>query len=174
MQQEITYDQKLAELEEKLFRKPPTQGKPGMPEWFHHHGTKFRVNRRLSTIGHLHLEASAASLIILRRERGKPEFEIRWQVVFSLMEKAEGRLLMTKEMLESAFGISNKLTSITAEWIINRYGGSVAHQGQYIRWDNFLNIPGPGLGHDGDPNVSVMIDDEIREYLHLFLDASEK
>jgi len=52
--------------------------------------------------------------------------------------------------------------SDTPDWMQHRYGTQVGpvvgRQGKFIRHDNYLNIPGPGVGHDGDSNVSVELD----------------
>ncbi len=55
-------------------------------------------------------------------------------------------------------------------WLVGRYGGNSAVQSKFIRWGNFLNIPCPGTGHDGDPNVSIYVTDEIREAVRKLLE----
>lgn len=42
-------------------------------------------------------------------------------------------------------------------------------QGAFIRYGNFLNIPSPGTGHDGDPNISILIDGPIRRAVRQLL-----
>jgi hypothetical protein len=39
--------------------------------------------------------------------------------------------------------------------MIEPFGGTVAKQRKFIRYHEFLNIPGPGSGYQGDPNVSI-------------------
>jgi hypothetical protein len=60
----------------------------------------------------------------------------------------------------------------SGEWLLDRYGGDSAAQGFYIRWRNCLNIPCPGTGHDGDPNISVTLSDDIKEAVRQLLEMS--
>lgn len=53
--------------------------------------------------------------------------------------------------------------------MLDRFGGTVARQGIFIRWRDFMNIPGPGTGGDGDANISVMITGEIKEAIKTIL-----
>ena len=74
---------------------------------------------------------------------------------------AKGRAWFSEEDLKSAFGFSDK-SGEYGYWLIERYGADVASQGKYIRWRDHLNIPCPGIGNDGDPNVSIYLDDDIK------------
>lgn len=56
--------------------------------------------------------------------------------------------------------------------MIRRYGGTTADQGRFIRYNRFLNIPGPGTGHDGDSNISVEIRSEMQDAVAAFLQNS--
>ena len=69
---------------------------------------------------------------------------------------------MDDEHLKMAFGLSEE-SGKYGDWLIGRFGGESAEQGQFIRFENFLNIPCPGTGHDGDPNISIVLDDKIRD-----------
>lgn len=113
----------------------------------------------------LDLEASAASLRIraLRDHR----HSIEWKVKYSYTTSAKGRIEVDDQMLSVMFGLTDHLESdlrkTMSQWLLDLYGGTVAYQGHFIRYNDFLSIPCPGTGHDGDPNVSIEIDDRIRE-----------
>ena len=71
---------------------------------------------------------------------------------------------MTEEQLRVMFGLDNDfVTPGHSQWLIKEYEADVAEQTLFIRKGNYLNIPCPGTAHDGDPNVSIELDDEIKE-----------
>lgn len=129
-----------------------------IPSWWHSHGDKMSVRSFAPKI-HLVIAGSAATLTIKRAppEVGDGMWHVSWRVVqFApepFTEEVWGRRIFTGEELLLAFGRPNS------------DGPSSLHeerQGKFIRLGNFLNIPCPGTGHDGDPNVSVYLTDEIR------------
>jgi len=134
------------------------------PTWFHHHGHKMHVSQILSGRV-LYLRASAASLKIRHPSEDENDWNrwlIEWEVIFSRSEKVNGAIQVSQEELLAAFGLGN-IESEYSQWLLDRFGGDVAAQGRFIRYQEFLNIPCPGTGHDGDPNVSILLDDEIKE-----------
>ena len=86
---------------------------------------------------------------------------LEWVIIHSSQERVDGKVMMSTDALKSAFVFADT-TSRGSRWLIERYGGEVAEQGKFIRWKNFLNIPGPGTGQDGDPNISIFLDDVIK------------
>jgi hypothetical protein len=102
---------------------------------------------------------NAAEVII---QRGTVGWAVHWKVKFSFREYAEGEINLEYSELQEAFGLGRNFTYADSLWLIERYGASVAAQGKYIRWEQWLNIPGPGTGNDGSPNVSIEIDDAIK------------
>lgn len=150
-------------------RKPHVE--MGHPIWWHHHGSKMRVVYRDSADHRpkLFLEASAASVGISRdsaRYRS-PLWRVKWTVGFG-HGFSSGDISVTGEELRAAFGLSEE-SGCFGDWLIERYGADSAEQGKYIRWGCFLNIPCPGTGHDGDPNVSIELDDTIKEAVDLLM-----
>ncbi len=136
------------------------------PPWWHKHGNKMYVALSDNELRILTLRSSAAEVHIRRAvevETTDPGWFVDWEVVQykPYGEKVEGRRHFTDQELEAAFGLSNFRGSA-----IDLYKGlqvDSAVQGVYIRWRNSLNIPCPGTGHDGDPNVSIYLDDQIRQ-----------
>ncbi|KKQ36034.1 MAG: hypothetical protein US50_C0001G0036 [Candidatus Nomurabacteria bacterium GW2011_GWB1_37_5] len=147
----------------------------GFPAWWHHHGTKMRVAYPAGNSEMLIIAGSAAKVIINKSPFGKKMWLIEWEVLQSQNEKVNGRVIFTKDHLTDAFGITKTadLFGYGADSLIERFGGDCASQGRYIRWKNFLNIPCPGTGHDGDPNVSINIDDEIKKAVEKFLKENQ-
>ena len=138
----------------------------GHPDWWHHHGTKMRVEELRPKL--LVISGSAASVKIYPKAETEDEgWYVKWKVVFSVDCQVNGRTWMSTENLECAFGLSNReggeYWDAYRNWMIDRFGGECAYQGAFIRWRDYLNIPGPGMGHDGDPNVSIDLDAEINQ-----------
>ena len=118
-------------------------------------------NRRLV------LKASAAEVSIIKASVTYPDTKgwiVDWEVVESVAydEKSSGRRHFSDIELRRAFGLVS-ISDGFEGWLFNKYGAEYGEQGKYIRWRRYLNIPGPGTGHDGDPNVSIEIDETIRE-----------
>ncbi|HTX86917.1 MAG TPA: hypothetical protein VMC41_02550 [Candidatus Nanoarchaeia archaeon] len=141
--------------------------KCGHPIWWHHHGQKIEVFQETKEC--LILKGSAASLTIQKAERKFPDLEDFWLIDWEVIqcrpteEIVKGRRLFTTENLKNAFGLTDGSGTHDGGWLIKRYGADAAEQMNYIRWGNYLNIPCPGTGNDGDPNISIEIDDEIQK-----------
>lgn len=131
------------------------------PKWWHHHGYKMKVTELDLEHGVLTLDGSAAHLRIWRRHRINKEWYVEWHVVHSVhTQEVKGHVLATSQTLRIAFGLSS---GGKGDVELNRsFGADVLLPGLFIRKGNFLNIPCPGSGLDGDPNISIHLDDEIR------------
>lgn len=88
--------------------------------------------------------------------------ELRWDLEWTVAEYwpteelVRGKRRFRTETLQSAFGLSDT-SPYHGRPLIERFGGEAASQGEFIRWRDFLNIPGPGTGHDGDANISIRL-----------------
>lgn len=144
---------------------PPETKMGDIPIWCHHHSSKIRVTG-VSLLGKaLILAGSAASLrIAYEPEIGRPEapWKLTWEIRQSREAEVTGVAIFTTEDMRQAFELTDNRPD-EENWLLERFGGSVASQGHYIRYGPFLNIPGPGTGHDGDPNISIKIDSEIKK-----------
>lgn len=135
------------------------------PAWFHHHGKKMKLeehNKKKVVI-----KGSAATVIIQRDLSGEP---FQWLVDCEVIQthpdkKSHTRILMSQLDLGQAFGLFDTIGHF-GEWLIKKYGGTTANQGKFIRYQKFLNLPCPGTGNDGDPNVSVILDEKIKQAVH--------
>jgi len=147
------------------------------PVWWHENGYRLRVKELNVDTKVLVLSATAAKLTIsphvLTENKG---WDVDWEIVQSYprQEKANGRVFFFEQQLRAAFYLSDDLDKGDAEvsqWLLDRYGGDLAVQGSFIRFKNFLNIPCPGTGHDGDPNISIEITEEIKEAVRQLLEG---
>lgn len=139
----------------------------GNPEWFHHHGRKMRLTD-IDLVGKsLFIEGSAASIKI-NQGPSSDKWMVRWTVILSQTERVSGSIIFKTNVLLSAFGLSND-SIYGGDWLLKRYGGACAEQHYYIRWYDCLNIPCPGTGHDGDPNISILLNEEIKEAIKKLL-----
>ncbi|OGZ68876.1 MAG: hypothetical protein A3D44_04310 [Candidatus Staskawiczbacteria bacterium RIFCSPHIGHO2_02_FULL_42_22] len=148
----------------------------GFPDWFHHHGMKMYAGRLNREQKSLRISGSAAFLGILPAESAVFDgWLVTWRVVYSRNERTEGQVFFTTEELAAAFGLA-PITGSSDDWLIERYGAHSAFQGKYISWRRddgnvYLNIPCPGTGHDGDPNISIEVSPEmsnvVKELLQL-------
>ena len=149
--------------------KPKTR-LPNIPIWHHHHSSKLSPGEILRSLLNksVKIEASAATLIIASRWPNIG-WTIEYKIEFSSNSFVMGKIILTGPQLEVAFGISNSYDNQVGQWLLDLYGGEVACQGKFIRHQSFLNIPGPGTGHDGDPNISIFLSEEIKSTIRKLL-----
>jgi len=144
----------------------------GMPTWFHHHGTKISYigfDNQGSPERIMLLESSAVEIRIHRRGRSENAYIVEYRITQSPDSFNYCHICMSKKNLEEAFGLSNTCPEFGGQWLADEYGADVAQQGQYIRYGKFLNIPGPGTGNDGDPNVSILVDEKMQKVIREIL-----
>lgn len=144
----------------------------GFPDWFHHHGLKMRL-KQLNEVDHVLVIKGSAATIIIKQVDGAPftgkEWAVNWEVIQSMPDEiVRGCRRFRNEELAAAFALTDKSGEFGL-WIIDRFGADSAEQGKYIRWRDFLNIPCPGTGNDGDPNVSIDIDGKIQDAVLMLL-----
>ncbi len=141
------------------------------PAWWHHHGTKMRRDEFHPKEKLLAIVGSAATLKISKSTTKGCEhyWQIEWEVRQSLSEFSAGVVLFTNDDLSTAFGLKKVVVPSHSTHLIRRYGGDRAFQGKYFGSGDYLNIPMPGTGHDGDPNISIDIDDAIKDAIRQLL-----
>ena len=151
-------------MEENLILREPEKGIYGNPVWCHHHGSKMLLVISDEHEREVHIAGSAAKVIITPVAEADDRWRVVWHIAHGLPFYGEvhGNTIFTSEELLTAFGVRSSVQADHSIWLIERFGGDAAFQGKYIRWKDFLNIPGPGTGHDGDPNVSIHLDDKIK------------
>jgi hypothetical protein len=134
------------------------------PIWWNNHGDKMRIVETESKEGSVVvIRASAAEVVI--QKINSDAFEVSYWINNGWRGEISGLIKMNRVMLTAAFCVSDDLgeEGEYSQWLLDKYGGTVAKQGIFIRWKPFLNIPGPGTGSDGDANVSMEVLDEIKQ-----------
>jgi len=162
------------------FVRDPRISRWGYPNWFHRHGIKMSPGKLDKKQKSLRISGSAAFLNIFPADvtvfNG---WLVTWRVVYSRNERTEGQAFFATEELAAAFGLA-PTTGCSGDWLIERYGAHSAVQGKYIFWRRderdprgnptaFLNIPCPGTGHDGDPNISIEVSTEMSNVVNELL-----
>ncbi|MDP2630772.1 MAG: hypothetical protein Q8P56_05175 [Candidatus Uhrbacteria bacterium] len=143
------------------------------PIWFHHHGSKMKVVAFDEKECRLVIAGSAAKITIRpgrQIQEGGDGWVVDWEVIQRVAydEATRGRRQFDSDELAAAFGLTGDSGDF-GQWMIDQYGAHSAEQGKYIRWEDFLNIPCPGTGHDGDPNVSIHLDEKIKNAVRQLL-----
>lgn len=134
----------------------------GKPEWHHHHGAKMRV--RSTSVADPPvwvIMASEVAHLLVQRKEGFPGWSIAWNIRHA-DGNAQGVVSVNNDELAALFGLETPETEETSRWLVMRYGADWAKQGLGIRYRDWLTLPCPGTGHDGDPNISIDLDDEVR------------
>ncbi len=144
------------------------------PDWFHSHGNRMRLESQLNNPPGLIIKATAAELVISHVWNRVAPWSVYWNIKHSQDEFARGTVIMPEDILEAAFGLKDNLVTKDSRWMIERFGGTSSAQRYFIRYENFLNIPCPGTGHDGDPNISIGLDDEIKAAVKGLIEAKPR
>lgn len=139
----------------------------GEPLWYIGKGMKFS-GKYSPKEKSLVLEASAATATISRAENNRG-YLVDYVIRHSKEASSSGIVWMSDKDIRSAFGFSDDYDEIFGQELIDRFGGDAARQGCYIRYKKFLNIPCPGTGHNGDPNVSIFLSDDLKREVEFFL-----
>ena len=158
-------------MNEKIRSVQPKFSMFGLPVWHHHHSRKIDVEHvpESSNGNVVKLSANATELVITSN-LPNPGHTVEYVIKHGGSSETHGRVWMGQSDLCTAFCISNVCYADGGgQHLLDRFGGDVAVQGRYIRFGPCLNIPGPGTGHDGDPNISVYVTDEIQEAVRSFL-----
>jgi len=169
----VQFDPKETYMDSAVLKMRHPKMVQGHPDWWHHHGHKMKLKLIDRPQSSLSIEGGATVTIRKIISSGlsqKAGWIVSWEVIQHMAydEAVRGKRVFTDEELAAAFGLSERMGQFGA-WVIERYGADVAEQGTYIRYRNFLNIPCPGTGHDGDPNVSVYIDHDMRDAVRSML-----
>ena len=146
---------------------PPKTKMNDLAVWYHHHGNKLNVSDISTSARTLKIFSKAVELTIT------PTGTLTWKVKYIILQAGgsfEGSVNMNDHELKAAFGLPNEGLSGQSDWLLEKYGGDVAMQGKFIRYRRCLNIPGPGTGHDGDPNVSIYLHNEIKEAVLMIME----
>lgn len=158
-----------------------------VPRWFHPFGFNMYIRPGESHLHELSWSDGFRKLVIatevspleeiseiisavLMIERSLITNDYHWVLVWELsygLFDVYGRIAMfwERELLKAFCHRPAVVEDETgnSQRLIRRFGGNAVHDGKFIRWNRFLNIPGPGTGDDRNPNISIYITEEIEK-----------
>jgi len=142
------------------------QMRQGHPVWWHAHGDKllgeFDREKRTLVLKSKAAEVTISPAAVLSRDLAG-RWLCAWEVRQSKNESIRGQVLLTRQDLLAMF--CGQPHPESNPDLLGSYGGAAGRQGYFIRHEGFLNIPCPGTGHDGDPNVSIEVRDTMTSYV---------
>lgn len=150
------------------------EGKPAKahgdaPAWWHPNGIRMRP---LTDFQHhsLLIFSDSATLTISPDEEScdRDHWLITWEIRRRSPCSVNGKTRMSTKSLCRAFGLMEG-TADSGQKLLRPYGADSAEDGCYIRAGKYLNIPHPGTGCDGDPNISILLDEDIQELVRQLL-----
>lgn len=140
------------------------------PYWWNPKTTKMLLG--IWTVGLVSLTTPRQRARLLVQKMPKNIYLVEWRLCHTINAREiedNGRRYFTPEQLAAAFRLNN-LTGDNGDHLLQQYGGHSAEAGLYIRYDDYLNIPGPGTGQDGDPNLSILIRGTFRNSIEKLLE----
>lgn len=132
----------------------PEQGVEA-PFWWNKNGQKMKVAEEVPGSLYLIIAGSKAQVLVSQES---PLWYVVWDITHSLQEGVKGRVVLNTDELLMAFGLcrTGHKIALSLDW-------EAVVSTRFIRSGNYLNIPGPGTGHDGDPNVSIFLSEKIKD-----------
>lgn len=148
----------------------------------------------VSGVSFVRISTSAAFLLIMRnygeRRRGplspteQRSFSLQWEIRHSADEITIGTRVVPEDDLQGMFGLHLPHPDYMPDHARIQWAHACARTtgvafeeiigcpGKFLRADEYLNIPGPGTGCNGDPNISIEIDDRMRDAVRNFIENS--
>jgi hypothetical protein len=139
-------------------RPPELQAPEAAPSWFCA-GHKFTIQIEDEKNHLLSLRNGSAHLSIM------PAGDAGWLMKYhnnlsaesdGLSSFLEGRVYLDTSAIRSVFGLPPQNRT-------EEHQDEARIRSQFIRSGNFLNVPGPGSGQEGDANISIYITQEIKD-----------
>lgn len=144
------------------------------PSWWSHKGVKiYNIHEREK--GKLSIENDSVAGLSINRTQAfdGPCYVVRWWIVhekgehYGMNNEVTGTVVMSPLELAAAFGLY-KEGELDTSWG-RELGAEAGVQGKFIRLGLYLNIPGPGYGYQGDPNLSVFLDQSVMNAVGKYL-----
>ena len=124
-------------------RKPAVQ-----PKWWHAGGNKLEVHEIVleGTNPCVKLKSKKVTITITPDMRNKNHWKLKWSILHvGRASSIDGEVTLSDHEMQNAF-----LRASTQ-------GKEISNSGYYCRLEDWLNIPNPGTGEDGDANVSIKV-----------------
>jgi len=153
----------------------PESAKMCCPPWFHKKGLEMRLFSRSKS--QVVISGSEARTTITKADT-LHERTVGWFIDWEMVQQypygigVSGRRHFSDEELAAAFGLSDS-EGKSGQSLRHKYLLQSVEEGKYGRTGNYLNIPSPGTGCNGDPNISVYITEEIRKAIAAILGFRE-
>jgi hypothetical protein len=136
------------------------------PQWWHPHGRKIDVKGSdLSSIDRFVILGSNTTEVSVKpvhKSYRSDSWLLEWKITHGSSTEGESsgfRIMNTKELF-AAFGLNNFIGDDPS---FNKFHGAhSAKPGVYARVGRHLNIPCPGSASDGDPNISIWVEETIQ------------
>ena len=129
------------------------------PKWWSGKGDKMEVGSLILSTSSLLIRNGEVAELRIEHSADSTHWKVSWKILHGTGEVTGWTRMSTGE-LEVAFRVTENVPAG-----MNDFPGHMSHasiQGGFIRFGNYLNIPHPATGSQGDPNISVFISDEIR------------
>lgn len=138
-----------------------------LPTWWSPKGDKMQVTSRDIKKGTLEISNGNVAKLRIRSLTGQ-KWRVSW-TIHQVSGQVFGYFHADRQMLEVAFLV----TIIVPEKMQNesRFEGQAFVQGSFIRCGRWLNIPHPGTGSQGDPNISIFVSNEMRDAVEDYLSS---
>lgn len=138
-----------------------------MPIWFHDFGARMELSEYGVEAGVVIFKSVVEDQAFLSIRRYQEKWNIRWSIKFWPEGFAEGSIFLSKDALYNAFSLHPKFhvyeTHHDDVWLLKRFGGTCAKQGEFIRYNDCLNIPGPGTGRGSNSSISLVVTDLVSD-----------
>ena len=139
------------------------------PTWAHKSGDKM-VIQGSPMPPYLHLESkSGFAELRINWQEDRRCWTLNWHLFDRGMTAvSSGNREVTSRELQAAFGLLEAV--LPEDSLMNRRSGrDITLRGLFIRQGQWLNMPCPGTGLDGDPNITIFITHEIRREIRRIL-----
>ena len=138
------------------------------PTWFHRDGYKMRLEKFDEKSRFIEITNGPAKVTIKRIDHNGDNWLVSCEIFHDEPKgSVHGCRWFSDEHLAAAFGLTKPEKK--SRRLLKRFGGDSVSQGRFIRQGNCLNIPCPGTGKDGDPNVSIEICCKMRDAVQKLL-----
>lgn len=156
---------------------PPAKSRTKKPDWFHQKGYEMMAGD-VDGEGKLIIFGNSTPGGIEIRTSDGEEFLLQWEICIpKIGGMRQGRQWLTRDQMVRAFctaGVANVSSEggiplPEHEVFLKRYQADCGLVGIFIRRGDFLNLPCPGTGDMGDPNISIFLSSELRKKVEMFL-----
>ncbi len=144
------------------------------PPWFSFtRGVSMRVTeqdlelRSVAISSHIGDSPAAQVKVSLHNKKALLPWRIDWSLLHS-NGKASGHVFCETDTLRRAFGLDDSIGQLHNNWP-TQFNATTARGRIFVRKGLYLCIPGPGTASDGDPNVSITLDNNIARAIHQIL-----